>query len=88
MKSEAKLSSVIYKPMSEMVVLEVVDEDQPVPLQSFQGRDAVEGMIGFDALERARTWGYDDDKIKELLVEEKLGLGWKAAASLFGLKVE
>jgi len=40
------------------------------------------------ALNRAREFGYSDAQIKNQLAEEKLGLGWKAAASLFGIEVE
>tara|TARA_R100000951_G_scaffold113802_1_gene116631 strand:- start:1782 stop:1979 length:198 start_codon:yes stop_codon:yes gene_type:complete len=57
-------------------------------LRSFINDQGNPGMIGLAALERARTWGYTDEMIKSMLAEEKLGLGWKAAASLFGIEVE
>ncbi len=59
-----------------------------VLLKTFIGENGDPGMIGLQALNRARTWGYTDDQIKIMLAEEKLGLGWKAAASLFGMDVE
>lgn len=60
----------------------------PILLRSFIGEKGTEGMIGLEALNRARNWPYTDDMIKSMLAEEKLGLGWKAAASLFGIEVE
>ncbi len=57
-------------------------------LSSFIGEKGTPGIIGLEALNRARTWGYTEDMIKSMLAEEKLGLGWKAAASLNGIEVE
>lgn len=61
--------------------------ESPTLLSSFIGEQGTEGLVGLKALNRARSWGYTDDMIKSMLAEEKLGLGWKAAASLFGIEV-
>ena len=61
--------------------------ESPTLLSSFIGEKGTEGVIGLEALNRARRWPYTDDMIKSMLAEEKLGLGWKAAASLFGIEV-
>ena len=62
--------------------------ESSILLSSFIGEKGTPGVIGLNALNRARTWGYSDDTIKAMLAEEKLGLGWKAAASLNGIEVE
>jgi hypothetical protein len=56
-------------------------------LQSFIGEEGTPGMVGLAALDRARTYGYTDEMIKSMLAKEKLGVGWKAAVSLFGIEV-
>jgi len=61
---------------------------QSASLSSFIGEQGKQGTIGLAALNRAREFGYSDAQIKNQLAEEKLGLGWKAAASLFGIEVE
>jgi len=51
-------------------------------LASFIGPQGNPGTIGLNALNAARDFGYSDEKIKEMLKEENLGLGKKAKESL------
>ena len=48
-------------------------KESSVLLSSFIGEGGTPGVIGLNALNRARTWGCSDNIIKEMLFEEKLG---------------